>query len=82
MAGTIDGIRPGTDTIQYINDTVKKTIALGALGLSVIAFVPIILGGVFGLSNISFLGTSIIIVVSVILETKKKCWHLKMEKNI
>lgn len=75
--GTIDGIRPGTDTIQYINDTVKKTIALGALGLSVIAFVPIILGGVFGLSNISFLGTSIIIVVSVILETKKEMLAFK-----
>ena len=45
--------------------------SLGSLGLCVIALVPMILTAVLGISNLSFFGTSIIITVSVIAETKK-----------
>lgn len=49
----------------------KYMTALGAAALTIIAMVPIILSGVWGIYSISFLGTSIIITVGVILETKK-----------
>lgn len=41
------------------------------MGLIVIAIVPIIASGVFGVSRISFSGTSLIIIVGVVLETIK-----------
>jgi hypothetical protein len=45
--------------------------AIGAAALVLIALIPIILGGIYGLTRISFLGTSIIITVGVILDTRK-----------
>jgi len=44
---------------------------IGAIGLSFVAFVPIFFSGAFG-ANVSFGGTSLIIVVGVILETLKQ----------
>ena len=46
-------------------------IAAGAAALTVVAVIPIALSGVFGVSRLSFFGTSVLITVSVIMETKK-----------
>ena len=69
--GFIPGIRPGKPTSDYFNSVLNSVIFIGALGLSVVAVIPIFFSGVFN-ANVSFGGTSIIIVVGVILETIKK----------
>ena len=69
--GYINGIRPGKPTSDYLRRQMKYLTLLGALGLCVIAIVPTMLTGFLGLSRLSFLGTSIIITVSVIVETQK-----------
>ena len=67
--GSIVGVRPGRDTELYLRKNMKYLTFLGSIGLCVIAFVPIVLSVVLGVPNLSFVGTSIIIVVSVIDET-------------
>lgn len=69
--GNISGIRPGKSTVEYIKKQTKHMTAIGAAALVLIALIPIILGGIYGLTRISFLGTSIIITVGVILDTRK-----------
>lgn len=71
QGGTISGIRPGKPTEEYLRRQMRYLTLLGSLGLCVIALVPMILTAVLGISNLSFFGTSIIITVSVIAETKK-----------
>lgn len=66
--GFIIGVRPGKDTEVYLRRNIKCLTFLGGLGLCVIAFIPIALSVVIGISNLSFVGTSIIIVVSTIDE--------------
>lgn len=70
--GTIPGIRPGKPTADYLDKQIKITTMIGAGALSLIALVPCVLTGVFGLSKLAFAGTSIIITVGVILETYDK----------
>ena len=69
--GFIPGIRPGKPTSDYLNKILNYIVLIGAVGLSIVAVVPIIFSGVFG-ANVSFGGTSIIIVVGVIIETLKQ----------
>lgn len=69
--GFIPGIRPGKPTSDYLNKILNYIVLIGAVGLSIVAVVPIIFNGVFG-ANVSFGGTSIIIVVGVIIETLKQ----------
>lgn len=69
--GFIPGVRPGKPTSDYLNNMLNHLIIIGAVGLIIIALLPIILSGVFGIERLSFLGTSLIIIVSVILETIK-----------
>lgn len=75
--GSIPGIRPGEPTARYIGKIINRITLLGALLLSVVALIPIIvsqLGNAFlsnGL-NVSLGGTSIIILVGVALETVKQ----------
>ena len=72
--GTISGIRPGKPTEEYLKKQMKGVIAIGAAALTFIAVIPIVLSGIFGLSKISFLGTSIIITVGVLSEIKKSIY--------
>lgn len=67
----IPGIRPGKPTCDYLKEILKYMIFIGAIMLAVLAFVPIILNGLFH-ASVSFGGTSLIIVVGVILETIKQ----------
>lgn len=78
--GFIPGVRPGKPTIDYLNNILKYIIFIGAVALAVVAVVPMILSGVFK-ANISFFGTSIIIIVGVVLETIKKVESQMVVRN-
>ena len=79
--GTIPGVRPGKPTADFIKRQMKWITALGGLFLSVVAAVPIIVSGVIGLSGLSFLGTSLLIVVSTIKETMEKWQSANIVNN-
>lgn len=70
--GYIHGIRPGKPTSDYLKCQLKYMTFLGGLGLCVIAIVPTFVISVLGIPQLAFLGTSIIITVSVIVETQKR----------
>ena len=69
--GFIPGIRPGKPTSDYLNRILNYIVFIGAVALAFIAFVPIFFNGVFG-ADVSFGGTSIIIIVGVVIETLKQ----------
>ena len=69
--GAIPGIRPGRPTSDFISRVITKITFIGALFLGVIALLPNILGAVSGIGNVGIGGTTIIIVVSVALETAR-----------
>ena len=69
--GFVPGIRPGKPTSDYLNKILNSIIFIGAMGLTIIAVIPIFFSGVFG-ASVSFMGTSLIIVVGVVLETIKQ----------
>ena len=66
--GAIPGIRPGKPTSDFISKILSRITLMGALFLSVIAILPIIIGSV-GKINISLGGTSVLIMVGVALDT-------------
>ena len=69
--GFIPGFRPGKPTSDYLNQILNYVVFIGAVGLAFIAFIPIFFNGVFG-ADVSFGGTSIIIIVGVVIETLKQ----------
>ncbi len=71
QGGFIPGIRPGKPTIEYLNKILNYIIFIGAIGLCIIVIIPIFFNGVFG-ADVSFGGTSIIIISGVVLETIKQ----------
>ena len=71
QGGFIPGIRPGKPTSDYLNKILNSIVFIGACGLIVIAVVPILASGLLNVSRISFSGTSLIIIVGVVLETIK-----------
>lgn len=71
QGGFIPGIRPGKPTSDYLNKILNYIVFIGAVGLIVVCVVPIIFSGVFSMSRLSFSGTSLIIIVGVVLETIK-----------
>lgn len=80
QGGFIPGIRPGKPTVDYLNKILKYIIFIGATGLTIVAVVPFFFNGVFG-ASVSFGGTSIIIVVGVILETIKQIQSQLLVQN-
>lgn len=80
--GTIPGIRPGKPTSDFIIKTVNRVTLFGALFLGVIAVIPYIFGAIFPESGgIALGGTSILIVVSVALETAKQLESQMLMRN-
>ncbi len=69
--GFIPGIRPGRPTVEYLTKILNYIIFVGACGLIIVQVVPIFFNGWLG-ADVSFGGTSLIIIVSVILETLKQ----------
>lgn len=82
--GTIPGIRPGRPTVDFIMNTVNKITLFGAIYLGVIAIFPYILQAIFpkDLSNIALGGTSMMILVSVALETVKVLEAQMIQRNM
>lgn len=71
QGGFIPGIRPGKPTSDYLTRILTYIVFIGAVGLAIVAFLPIFFSGVFK-ANVSFGGTSIIIIVGVVIETIKQ----------
>ena len=71
QGGFIPGIRPGKPTSDYLDNILTYIIFIGATGLAIVAIIPIFISGVFNVGRISFAGTSLIIIVGVVLETVK-----------
>ncbi|HKK54561.1 MAG TPA: preprotein translocase subunit SecY [Patescibacteria group bacterium] len=72
QGGFIPGIRPGKQTAEYLSNTTHKIIFVGALFLGVIAILPLIMRAFTGIQSLAIGGTSLLIVVSVIIETVKQ----------
>lgn len=69
QGGFIPGIRPGKSTAEYLNFVTNRILLAGALFLGVIAVLPMILRQISGSQALVIGGTSVLIVVSVVLET-------------
>ena len=80
QGGFIPGIRPGKPTVDYLNGILKNIIFIGPVGLVIVAVIPIFFSGVFG-ANVSFGGTSLIIIVGVLLETLKQIESMMLVRH-
>ena len=80
QGGFIPGIRPGKPTSDYLNRILNYVIFIGACGLTIVCVIPFFFNGIFG-ASVSFGGTSLIIIVSVILETIKQIESLMLVRN-
>jgi preprotein translocase subunit SecY len=72
QGGFIPGIRPGKHTSEYLANTTHKIILVGALFLGLIAILPLIMKYATGMQSFAIGGTSLLIVVSVVIETVKQ----------
>ncbi len=72
QGGFIPGIRPGKTTSDYLSSTAHKIILVGALFLGLIAVLPLVMRYFTGVQAFSIGGTSLLIVVSVVIETVKQ----------
>ena len=78
--GFIPGIRPGRPTVEYLEKILNYIIFIGACGLVIVQVIPYFFNGVFG-ANVSFGGTSLIIIVGVVLETIKQIESQMLVRN-
>ena len=78
--GFIPGIRPGKPTVEYLEKILNYIIFIGACGLVIVQIIPFFFNGVFG-AQVSFGGTSIIIIVGVVLETIKQIESQMLVRN-
>jgi preprotein translocase subunit SecY len=72
QGGFIPGIRPGRPTAEYLKNTTNRIILAGALFLGLIAVLPLVLRSFTGAATLTIGGTSLLIVVSVVIETFKQ----------
>lgn len=72
QGGFIPGIRPGRHTSEYLANTTHKIIFVGALFLGLIAILPLIMRYFTGMQSLAIGGTSLLIVVAVVIETVKQ----------
>lgn len=70
--GFIPGVRPGTPTAKYLNYVLVRITLAGALFLGLVAIFPTIALAFTGVQTLLIGGTSVLIVVSVVLETIRK----------
>lgn len=80
QGGFIPGIRPGKPTVDYLNSVLKYVIFIGATGLVIVAVIPFVFNGLFN-ASVSFGGTSLIIIASVILDTLKQIESMMLVRN-
>ena len=79
--GFIPGIRPGTSTSQYLKKIVSRITLVGSLFLGLIAILPYFMNLIFGPNAISIGGTSLLISVSVVLETVRQVESLTATRS-
>lgn len=80
QGGFIPGIRPGKPTSDYLTRILNYLIFIGACGLTIVCVLPYLFNGLFG-ASVSFGGTSLIIIVSVVLETLKQIESQMLVRN-
>lgn len=80
QGGFIPGIRPGKPTSEHLSGILNHIVFIGAVGLICVTIVPIFFNGVFK-AHVSFGGTSIIIVVGVVIETIKQVESHMLVRN-
>ena len=82
QGGFIPGIRPGKPTSDYLDKVLNDVVFIGAIGLMIVALIPIVLTGLAGVGNsLCFFGTSLIIIVGVVLETLKQIESMMLVRN-
>lgn len=72
QGGFIPGMRPGRQTAEYIGSVSNRIMLAGALFLGIIAILPLLMQPFFNSQNLVIGGTSVLIVVSVVIETVKQ----------
>ena len=78
--GFIPGIRPGKPTVDYLARILKYIVFIGAVGLVIVQVIPFFFNGLLG-ASVSFGGTSLIIVVGVVLETLQQLESQMLVRN-
>jgi preprotein translocase subunit SecY len=72
QGGFIPGIRPGSHTVEYLQNIVNRILLAGALFLGIIAVLPLVVQEFTGTTSLVVGGSSLLIVVSVVIETLRK----------
>lgn len=72
QGGFIPGLRPGNPTAEFIKRILNRVVLIGAIFLGIIAVLPIIVQYFTGIVTLTIGGTSLLIVVSVVLESMKQ----------
>ena len=72
QGGFIPGVRPGTETVAYVSNVVNRITLFGGLFLTIIAILPTIVAFKFPGESLLLQGTSVLIVIAVILETTRQ----------
>ncbi|MCR5633387.1 MAG: preprotein translocase subunit SecY [Eubacterium sp.] len=80
QGGFVPGIRPGKSTQDYLNRILNYIVIIGAIGLILVAIIPIFFNGRFS-ADVSFGGTSLIIICGVIIETIKQIESKMIVRN-
>ncbi|MCF0121734.1 MAG: preprotein translocase subunit SecY [Lachnospiraceae bacterium] len=80
QGGFIPGIRPGKATVNFLHSVLEHIIFIGTIGLVIVSVIPFFFNGMFN-ADVSFGGTALIIIVSVILETLKQMESMMLIRN-
>lgn len=72
QGGFIPGLRPGRQTVEYLSFVINRITLAGAIFLGFIAVMPLLIQAGFNIANLTLGGTSLLIVVSVALETLRQ----------
>ncbi len=78
--GFVPGIRPGKPTVDYLAKILNYIVLVGAVALIIIQVIPFFFNGWFG-ATVSFGGTSLIIIVGVVLETLSQIESKMLVRN-
>ncbi len=81
QGGFIPGYRAGRPTAEFLSKILNRITMFGALYLAIVAILPIITGAIFNISALAIGGTSVLIVVSVALDTQKSLEATMMMKQ-
>lgn len=72
QGGFVPGIRPGSQTADYLGKVSNRIILAGAVSLGLVAILPLIIQPLTGVTTMMISGASLLIVVSVVLETVRQ----------